>query len=151
MKKKVLILFIVLVLFVLAIGCESSEETPKPWRPKTSENWKPPPPCPEASMSAEEVINIVFVYGVPHFPIAVSHPTGKWAAVYEGNCVWRIVGTMAHQTSSMGETSIIYLATTWTYTKGKVTLKDLRSDDKAQYILDVSDMTKLISSRLCEK
>jgi len=49
------------------------------------------PEYPEASMTTDQVINIVFVYGVPTFPYGTApYPVGQWAAVYQGEDKWRI-------------------------------------------------------------
>jgi hypothetical protein len=54
------------------------------------------PKYPEEKMTAEEVINKVYVYGIPTFPVGKSpQPSGQWGAVYEGQGSWRIQGTVA--------------------------------------------------------
>ncbi len=90
-------------------------------------------------MTAEQVINIVYVYGVPTFPVDNSpHPSGPWGAVYQGEGEWRIQGTVAtekklnfwelsneqrRQTLIEGPLyKTVYYQTTWSYANGKLKL-----------------------------
>jgi hypothetical protein len=70
-----------------------------------------------ASMTPDEVINIVLVYGVPSFPIPAAKAVGQWAAVYEGQGMWRIKGSVA-----TGTTNLRYWSTTWSYNGKSVKL-----------------------------
>ena len=64
-----------------------------------------------ASMTPDQVINLVLVYGVPSFPLPTAQAVGQWAAVYEGQGTWRIQGSVfTHITSTPR-----YWKTTWLY------------------------------------
>lgn len=91
-------------------------------------------------MTAEEVINKVYVYGIPKFPIGGSpSPSGQWGAVYEGEGKWRIQGTVAVQKVLTTDELIargllkrsviegpqfetVYYQTTWSYENNKLIL-----------------------------
>jgi len=70
-------------------------------------------------LTPDEVINIIWVYGIPYdFPFPNAQPTGGWAAVYEGEGQWRIQGSVF--THIYNKTQ--YWTTTWTYKDRQITL-----------------------------
>ena len=95
---------------------------------------------PEEKMTADQVINIVYVYGVPTFPLGESpRPSGQWGAVYQGESEWRIQGTVVAQkkltTSELIARGLLkrsliegpqyeteYYQTTWSYANSKLKL-----------------------------
>jgi hypothetical protein len=107
MIKKLFITIIVIILLSgVIVGCEKEQ-------PEITT-----PTYPEATMTADQVINIVLVYGVPEFPIKGTHSVGQWAAVYEGKGKWRIKGSLARTGTSLT------WSTTWTYSNNKIILID---------------------------
>ena len=108
-KLKLTILAILLSLVIFS-ACTTEQQT-QPTQPTT-------PTYPEASMTPDQVVNLVLVYGVPNL-IPKAQPVGQWAAVYEGAGRWRIQGSVATPTVTGGTR---YWKTTWSYANNKVTL-----------------------------
>ena len=76
----------------------------------------------EPKLTEEYVISIVKVYGVPYLDSYLKRPfpedwffspVGQWAAVYEGESVWRIQGTVI--VNALGSEFEEYIPTTWIY------------------------------------
>jgi len=78
---------LIIAFLVLVLGAVSCAETST--QPPAQKYI--PPEYPQASMTADEIINIVQVYGVPAIPHGAV-PMGKWSAYYEGNGRWKVRG-----------------------------------------------------------
>jgi len=85
---------------------------------------KPPPPPDVPTLTSQQVISIIQVYGTPHINYYLKesgsqrtvygspYSAGQWAAVYTGNGSWRVQGTVGGSYDGKN----YYCSTTWTYT-----------------------------------
>ncbi len=112
--RSFLLLGLVLLLVSSVVGC-------------ANEPSKPPVSYPV--LTAEQVISRVQVYGVPTIKNKwgyIASPVGQWAAVYEGDQVWRVQGTVIvnDYVRRYGEwvSEPSYYSTTWTHTNTTIEL-----------------------------
>jgi len=119
-RIKLTLLAIFIILLSLGIFSACAEEQPTQTTPL----------YPESYMNADEVINIVLVYGVPaltDYPFyGRAQSVGQWAAVYEGEGKWRIQGSVTTQSIKIMDNprDTIYWSTTWEYSNNQVKLID---------------------------
>lgn len=80
-----------------------------------------PPVSPAPTLTAEQVISRIQVYGVPTIPLrygSAPNPVGQWAAVYEGENTWRVRGAVV----TRYEGKDYYYSTTWTHNNTEIRL-----------------------------
>jgi hypothetical protein len=85
---------------------------------------------PAPILTAQEVISRIQVYALPelegHGKYGPKNPVGQWAAVYEGDGLWRVRGAVVVQTSEGKEH---YYSTIWIYQDGRMELVDFSGEE----------------------